>query len=125
MTNTSPADRVAGLLVLLYAQKLSDITALTAQHVLREDSRTLLHLGSRPVVLPAPLDALVTRLADDRKTPGRGLLSTALFTLAADVPAAILARTLGIHIQAAVQWQKISAGDWAAYAADVGARLAH
>ena len=45
--------------------------------------------------------------------------STALFTLAAELPAAILAKTLGIHVQAAIQWQKISAGHWAAYAADV------
>jgi hypothetical protein len=154
-----PADRVAGLLVLLYAQKLNDITALTTRHVLREDGRTLLRLGRRPIVLPAPLDALVTRLADDRRAPGRGLLSgpsdwlfpgrwpgtaltpdalggrlhaiaisprqarsTALLTLAAEVPAAILAKTLGIHIQAAVQWQKISSGDWTAYAADVSRR---
>jgi hypothetical protein len=41
-----------------------------------------------------------------------------LFTRAADVPAAILAKTLGIHVKAAIQWQKISAGGWAAYAAD-------
>jgi hypothetical protein len=110
-------------------------------------------------VLPAPLDALITRLADDRTAPGRGLLSgpsgwlfpgrwpgtaltpdalggrlhaigisprrarsTALLTLAAEVPAAILAKTLGVHIKAAVQWQKISSGDWAAYAADVSRR---
>ena len=31
----------------------------------------------------------------------------------------------GIHVQAAIQWQRISAGDWAAYAADVVARLEH
>ena len=153
------ADRVAGLLVLLYAQKLSVITALTTQHVLHEDGRTLLRLGSRPIVLPAPLDALVAGLAAGRRPPGSSLLgvpspwlfpgrrpgsaltedalaqrlhalgisprqgrSTALFTLAADVPAAILAKTLGIHVQAAIQWQKISAGDWAAYAADVSRR---
>jgi hypothetical protein len=156
------ADRAAGLLILLYAQKLSVITALTTRHVLHEDDRTLLRLGSRPVVLAAPLDALVTTLAASRKTPGGSLLnvpspwlfpgrrpgstltedalaqrlralgisprqgrSTALFTLAAEVPAAILAKTLGIHVQAAIQWQKISAGDWAAYAADAGARLEH
>jgi hypothetical protein len=153
------ADRVAGLLILLYAQKLNVITALTAQHVLHEDSRTLLRLGSRPIILPAPLDALVAGLAAGRRPPGSSLLSvpspwlfpgrkpgsaltedalaqrlhalgisprqgrsTALFTLAADVPAAILAKTLGIHVQAAIQWQKISAGDWAAYAADVSRR---
>lgn len=51
--------------------------------------------------------------------------STALFTLAADVPAAILAKTLGIHVQAAIQWKKISAGDWVAYAADVSRRSGH
>jgi hypothetical protein len=156
------ADRVAGLLILLYAQKLNVITALTAQHVLHEDSRTLLRLGSRPIILPAPLDALVAGLAAGRRPPGSSLLSvpspwlfpgrkpgsaltedalaqrlhalgisprqgrsTALFTLAADVPAAILAKTLGIHVQAAIQWQKISAGDWAAYAADVSRRSGH
>ena len=154
-----PADRVAGLLVLLYAQKLSVITALTTQHVQHEDGRTLLRLGSRPIVLPAPLDDLVAGLAAGRRPRGSSLLgvpspwlfpgrwpgraltedalaqrlhalgisprqgrSTALFTLAAEVPAAILAKTLGIHVQAAIQWQKISAGDWAAYAADVSGR---
>jgi hypothetical protein len=157
---TYPApDRVAGLLVLLYAQKLNVITALTTQHVLHEDDRTLLRLGSRPIVLPAPLDNLATRLADGRETRRRSLLgtpspwlfpgnrpgsaltedalaqrlhaigisprqgrSTALLALAAEVPAAILAKTLGIHVQVAIQWQKISAGDWTAYAADVSRR---
>ena len=113
-------------------------------------------------MLPAPLDALVSTLADGRRAPGTGLLdvpsswlfpgrrrgspltedalgqrldalgisprqsrNTALFTLAADVPAAILAKTLGIHIKAAIQWQKISSGDWAAYAADISRRLEH
>ena len=153
------ANRVAGLLILLYAQKLSVIAALTTQHVLHEDGRTLLRLGSRPIVLPAPLDALVGALAGGRKIPGTSLLSvpsswlfpgrrpgspltedalgqrlhalgisprqgrgTALFTLAADVPAAILAKTLGIHVKAAIQWQKISGGDWSTYAADVSRR---
>lgn len=48
--------------------------------------------------------------------------STALFTLATEIPAAILARMLGIHIAVAVQWQQAAAGDWAAYAADVSRR---
>jgi hypothetical protein len=157
-----PADRVAGLLILLYAQKLNVITNLTTRHVQHEDGRTLLRLGSRPVVLPAPLDDLIAGLAAGRRPPGSSLLkvpspwlfpgrwpgraltedalaqrlhalgisprqgrSTALFTLAAEVPAAILAKTLGIHVQAAIQWQKISAGDWAAYAADVSRRPGH
>ncbi|MGX1315553.1 hypothetical protein RKD24_005672 [Streptomyces calvus] len=44
------------------------------------------------------------------------------FTLAIEVLAAILARTLGLHIRVAVQWQQASAGGWAAYAADVSSR---
>jgi hypothetical protein len=35
------------------------------------------------------------------------------------------AETLGIHVQAAIQWQKLSAGDWTAYAADVSRRPGH
>ncbi|RZL75047.1 MAG: site-specific integrase [Rhodococcus sp. (in: high G+C Gram-positive bacteria)] len=158
--NTCPvADRVAGLLILLYAQKLSAISTLTTQQVRNEEGRTLLVLGSRPIVLPAPLDSLVNELANTRRTPGSGLIdvpstwlfpgrwpgrplteealarrlralglsprqsrNTALFTLATEVPAAILAKTLGIHIKAATQWQKISNGDWTAYAADISKR---
>ncbi|MFG3531065.1 hypothetical protein ACGF8B_30650 [Streptomyces sp. NPDC047917] len=45
--------------------------------------------------------------------------STALFTLAAELSAAILARMVGGHIQVAVQWQKASGGDWAAYAEEI------
>ena len=32
------------------------------------------------------------------------------------------AKTLGIHVKAAIQWQKISGGDWSTYAADVSRR---
>jgi hypothetical protein len=66
-------------------------------------------------------DRLGQRLIAVGIHPGQAR-STALFALAAEVPAAILARMLGIHIQVAVQWQKASAGDWGAYAADVGRR---
>ena len=58
-----------------------------------------------------------------RDQPRQGR-SSALIALAAEVPAAILAKTLGIHVQVAIQWQKISAGDWAAYAADISHRNA-
>jgi hypothetical protein len=46
--------------------------------------------------------------------------STALFQLATELPAALLARMLGIHID--VAWQHASAGDWMNYAADVSRR---
>ena len=66
-------------------------------------------------------DALAQRLHALGISPRQGR-STALFALAAEVPAAILANTLGIHVQAAIQWQKISGGDWTAYAADISRR---
>jgi hypothetical protein len=54
-----------------------------------------------------------------RSGPAR---STALFQLATELPAAILARMLGIHIDVAVAWQRASAGDWMTYAADISRR---
>jgi hypothetical protein len=48
--------------------------------------------------------------------------STALFQLATDLPAALLARMLGILISVAVAWQRTAAGDWMAYAAEVSRR---
>ncbi|MEC4019308.1 hypothetical protein [Streptomyces sp. H27-D2] len=153
------ADRVAGLLLLFYAQRLSTISTLTVDQVSEANGQVSVRLGTAPTVLPEPLAALVLDLIATRRpytvighadqTPwlfpgqrpgqhvsadrlGQRLISfgfqpgqarsTALFALAEEVPAAILARMLGIHIQVAVQWQKASAGDWAAYAADVSRR---
>jgi hypothetical protein len=48
--------------------------------------------------------------------------STALFQLATELPAAILARMLGIHINVAVAWQHASAGDWTTCAATISRR---
>jgi hypothetical protein len=48
--------------------------------------------------------------------------ATALFTLAAEVPAAVVARMLGISLHTAVDWQQAASGDWMAYAADVSRR---
>jgi hypothetical protein len=48
--------------------------------------------------------------------------SAALFHLATELPAAVLARMLGIHIAVAVARRRASAGDWTAYAADVSQR---
>lgn len=152
-------DRVAGLLLLLYAQRPAAISRLTIADVDATDGAVKLHLGSIPIALPEPL-ATITRdliaarrghaVLGDRGTspwlfpggqPGRPISadrlgerlrliglrpaqarSTALFQLAAELPAAILARMLGIHIKVAVQWQQLSAGDWANYAADVSRR---
>ena len=53
----------------------------------------------------------------------RSWLSSSLFQVAAEVPAAILARTLAISTDAAVTWLRHAAGDWITYAADVSHRL--
>jgi hypothetical protein len=152
-------DRVAGLLLLLYAQHISAITELTTGDV-RDDGTTVsIMLGTVPVTLPEPLDGLVRELAATHRghaaigrpgttpwlfrggRPGQHIgydrlcarlkniglspqqdRSTALFALAAELPAAILARMLGIHIAVAVQWQRAASGDWGAYAADISRR---
>jgi hypothetical protein len=155
----NPEDRVAGLLVLLYAQQPAAISRLTLDHVQISGDDTRIQLGREPVVLPAPLDGLVRDLVCTRRghatigvtgtspwlfpggQPGRPISafqlaerlrqlrlnpaqsrSTALFQLATELPAALLARALGIHISVAVTWQRASAGDWATYAADVARR---
>jgi hypothetical protein len=48
--------------------------------------------------------------------------STSLFHLATEIPAAILARTPGIDTDVAVSWQRLSAGAWANYAAEISRR---
>ncbi len=153
------SDRVAGLLLLLYAQRIASIVKLTTDHIHDHGDRVEIMLGTAPVVLPEPLAGLVRELVATRQghaaigrpgttpwlfpggRPGqpigddrlgmrlkniglhpRQARSTALFTLAAEIPAAILARMLGIHIQVAVQWQRASAGDWMTYAAHVSRR---
>jgi len=156
-----PADRVAGLLVLLYAQWPATISRLTLTHIDSSDDQVRLRLGQQPIVLPEPLATLVRGLIASRRghaalgdqgsspwlfpggQPGRPISayqlaerlrqlglrpgrsrSTALFQLATDLPAALLARMLGIHISVAVSWQRASAGDWTNYAAEVSRRTA-
>jgi hypothetical protein len=153
------ADRVAGLLLLLYAQRIATITQLTVDDV-HDDGRTVaMVFGRVPVALPEPLAVLVRELVATRKGsniitapnakpwlfPGRrpghplgddrlglrlqriGLKprqdrSTALFALATELPAAVLARMLGINIKVAVAWQQAASGDWTSYAADISRR---
>ena len=155
----NPVDRVAGLLVLLYAQTPAAISRLTLEHVQTTGHAVHLRLGREPVVLPEPLAGLVAGLLARRRghaalgdqgtspwlfpggRPGQPISAyqlaerlrqlglrpaqsrtTALFGLAAELPAAVLARLLGIHIKVAVEWQHASAGDWTTYAADYSRR---
>lgn len=58
----NPEDRAAACLVLLYAQPLSKIVALTTDDLTERDDGTYLRLGPEPLLLPPPLDALLTSL---------------------------------------------------------------
>jgi len=158
----STEDRVAGLLILFYAQWTSAISRLTGEHVDISGEQVALRLGPQPILLPEPLAGLILELVRERRRypiagevastrwlfpgelPGRPISSrqlgerlrrhglrpkqarsTALFQLATELPAAVLARMLGIHISSAVAWQHASNGDWAAYAAQISKRPNH
>jgi hypothetical protein len=155
----NPEDRLAGLLVLLYAQGATAISHMTVEQIQADAQEVRLRLGRVPIRLPEPLATLARAVVSNRKghatigarapsrwlfpggQPGRPISSarlthrlnnlgirpnqdrsTALFQLATEIPAAILARTLGIHTDVAVTWQRHAAGDWAAYAAEIARR---
>lgn len=74
------ADRVAGLLVILYAQTVSAIVRLTVDDINVASDVVSIRLGREPIELPEPLGTLVSRLASDRSghatvaaDPGRWL----------------------------------------------------
>jgi hypothetical protein len=154
-----PRDRLAGLLVLLYAQPTARVSRLTTNHVTLDDTTVTIRFGTAPITLPGPVADLIRQVLDGKRghattgaanpspwlfpggQPGRPISathlgqrlkdlgiqpgqarSTALFQLATELPAALLARMLGFHIDVAVAWQRASSGDWMAYAADVSRR---
>ena len=158
-TTLAARDRLAGLLVLLYAQPVARISRLTTDQVTIDNTTVTIRLGTAPIAMPEPVAALTRQLLTGKRghaTTGAGLpspwlfpggqpgrpisathlglrlkdlgiqpgqaRSTALFQLATELPAALLARMLGIHIDVAVAWQRASAGDWATYAAEVSRR---
>ncbi|MFE4337433.1 hypothetical protein ACFRQM_51650 [Streptomyces sp. NPDC056831] len=123
------------MLLILYAQKIANISHLTVNDVHINDGTVAITFGTSPIVLPVPLASLVRELVVTRRgkaeidtpddvpwlfpggRPERPLgddrigqrlhkigirprqdRSTALFPLAAELPAAILARMLGVHL---------------------------
>ncbi len=59
------ADRVAGLLVLLYAQRATKITRLTTNDVRRTDHGTEILLGGQPIEVPSAFGELIGDLVAD------------------------------------------------------------
>ncbi len=68
-------DRLAGLLVLLYAQPVARISRLTTGHVTIDDTAVRLRLGPAPITLPGPVADLTRQLLDGKRghaTTGAG-----------------------------------------------------
>ncbi|MEU9198356.1 hypothetical protein [Streptomyces hundungensis] len=70
-TTLTVPDRVAGLLLLLYAQRPRTIAHLTTHHVLAKGSHVEIAFGSKPIVLPEPLAELVRELVATRTERAR------------------------------------------------------
>ena len=64
-------DRVAGCLVLLYAQQLTRIIALTVDQVITTDDGVYLKLGASQTIIPEPLGALLVDLATNGRSAHR------------------------------------------------------
>ncbi|WP_444468379.1 hypothetical protein ACR31U_35255 (plasmid) [Streptomyces rochei] len=65
-TDLTTIDRVAGLLLLLFAQPASRICRLTTKHVIDNGRVLQLCLGQQPADMPAPLDNLIRDLVQHR-----------------------------------------------------------
>jgi hypothetical protein len=60
-------DRVAGLLVLLYAQRATRITRLTTKDVIVTKTGVQMLLGEQPLVVPAALGELIMELLNEHR----------------------------------------------------------
>lgn len=64
--NIAPDDRVAGALVVLYAQPLTRIVALTTSHLHHTDGTTTIDLAGHPLDLAEPFASLARQLPHRR-----------------------------------------------------------
>ena len=92
-----PEDRVAGLLVLLYAQRPAAISRLTLDHVELSGPEVRLRLGREPVMLPEPLADLVREVVATRG--GHAALGNRHVPMA--VPRRLLAEKAGLQLSSA------------------------
>jgi hypothetical protein len=155
------ADRVAGCLVLLYAQPLSRVATMTVDAITNTDAGVSVRLGAQALIVPEPLGTHVTALVGTGRAhhigigsvaqsrwlfpghlPGRPITALRLgqrlavfgidaraarraaqAQLATQVPAVVLADTLGIAVATAVDWVHAAGGDWAKDAAVTAANI--
>jgi hypothetical protein len=138
-------DRVAGLLIVVFSQRISHLVLLTTDDVHEHDGQVHLAIGRDPLLLPEPIATLTRRLkhqsdskwlihggrnanhlSEDymrerltklgiKALPAR---TAATNHLASRLPAAILADLLGFADTTTERWTKLAAGDWTRYAAN-------
>lgn len=145
--------RIGGLFMLLFAQPLMDICAMTiSQITLTTNDRVLVTFGAATIQMPPILDALIRQhltrpgvpsIASGEhgwmfpgRNPGRHLATenfrkelvahgihpaqsrhAALYGLASEIPAPVLADLIGIADKTATKWAALAARDWAGYIA--------
>lgn len=149
----SACDRVASVLIAVFAQPVSRVARLTADDVATDGQNVTVRLGDTAVSMPEPVANDVRALLADiaaqpsatvRHPPwlfpggtsarpiGEQVLSrrmkrigvdcndarrAALLQLAGQLPAAIVADLLGVHVSTATQWAQIAGRPWGDYPA--------
>jgi hypothetical protein len=146
-------ERVAAILVAVYAQPIVRIARFTIDHIAIIETATTITFARTPVTLPAPIAAAVGAWLEQREEnmpplaspspwllPGNppsrpiGELSlsrrlklfgidcnqhrrAALLHPAGEIPAAILADIVGVHVNTAAAWAEIAGRPWGDYPA--------
>jgi site-specific recombinase XerD len=142
-------ERVAAILVAIYAQPIVRVARLTIDQIATTDTGTMtITLAQTPVTLPVPVSAAVRAWLDQRQanmlplaTPSPWLFpgnppsrpmseqqlsrrlklfgidckhdrQAALLHLAGELPAAILADIVGVHVNTAGAWAEIAGRPW-------------
>jgi hypothetical protein len=65
--NLKPEDRLAGLLILLYAQTATAISRMAIEQIHVDDNDVRLRLGRVPIQLPEPVATLARTVVSNRK----------------------------------------------------------
>ncbi|MBA3807301.1 MAG: hypothetical protein H0X28_02730 [Solirubrobacterales bacterium] len=149
----SVRDRVAGILIAVFAQPVTRVARLTADDITLEEQTVAIQLGDTALTVPKPIASDVRKLLSELAKPSSGIVRhplwlfpgnapsrpigalalsrrmkrigidcndarrAALLQLAGQLPAAILADLLGVHISTATQWAEIAGRPWGDYPA--------
>lgn len=94
------ADRVAGALLVLYAQPIAKIAKLSTHDVVCDGERVLLHLGPDPLELPEPIATQILKLPVRRREGAAEQVPTSWLFPSQHAGAHIQATNLGDRMRA-------------------------